>query len=1119
MKQKLMKQFFKRGLSMTLSIAVALTLLPVNFAAATGDAAEENVIKLREGGSYTMPYNTSVSLESPDITLETPDAMVSNVSPIAAVEIKEVEETTLPALHNSSITDNGTGYKTRPYSQCFNAADSGLDIRNAEMTITKADGTDTYKVYSEGLDLYFSMKHPTAGVGIGHTFSKGEFAIKIYKDAANKDMTRNTFNIQAHDRSIFFFLTAKCFDGQDYANDVYDTAQNPNIQGEFTFLRKMTEEELKQEKAEDVDWSDTSLDLVAPGYKVAKSIVSGKKYLIGYKWSNNADTEVNFGKAGIIIFYPTALVNGNAVTTKRTFTKLVYGTRTVKDPGSVVIKGKRPGTTYITVDGVRYTIQVLAQDEIEVDEEITIPKGGKRFFRTDNPEDVTSSDPSVVTFSSLGDEGKGEAPALYNAKIKPSGTHTLEQVYEMQVPNWSIDMRDAELVVTQEGENYSIFSEFENKYLVNLDAKEYFSQTKVLQKLTKVAGEDSFDIQRQHATSKNGRYVYFHYPFKGFDGYSDRSSKNGDYGMEFLEKKDIKSDADLIPGYQRVGKITSGKKYLITNIYHDDVSDEDVIIVLYPKNGFKEQNKMFKMTEVTGITIEGKGENGQSAILEIDNKVYRVTIGACKHEEYRLEGEKLPTCTEKGASGKKICLLCGEAFEESKETDALGHEYGDPVVTEASREEDGESVTTCERCGDEQRETVQTSEEFVEAELDAAIAAAEEKEEADYTPASWANFQEKLTQAREKKESGTKAERIAATDALLEAMDKLEDAAEYAEKQTELNTAKSNAAEKLAQTDVYTADSLKNLQDALDAANALENPTLQQLIDAARAINTAISKLKTLEDEAKENLINELEDLLVEAESLIDNTEEKEKYTTESWAAFEEAFNRIYDENLNGLTADELQALLDELTVKMNVGEGGLVLKGQGGDNPGGDNPGGDNPGGQTPGPGGQTPAPGGATPGPGGATPVPGGATLQDGATQMVGDMEYKVVSAAAKTVTIIKGSNAAKVTIPATVRIGNEECKVVAIGDGAFSGRKKLKKITIGANVESIGKKAFFNCKKLSSVIFKGSKMPKLGKQAFKKGSSKVTVKLPKSLKKQKKAISAQLKKAGMSKKVKVK
>ncbi len=1118
MKQKFMKQFFKRGLSMTLSIAVALTLLPVNLAAATGDAAEENVIKLREGESYTMPYNTSVSLESPDITLETPDAMVTDVSPVAAVEIKEGAEMTLPALHNSSLTDDGTGYKDRPYSQCFNAADSNLDIRDAEMTITKADGEDTYKVYSEGLDLYFSMKHPTGKVGIENTFTKGDFAIKIYKDAANKNSDRTTFNIQAHERSIFFYLPRKCFDGQGYANNVYDQTAKPDIQGEFTFLRKMTAKEIEEEKAEDIDWTDKSLDSVVPGYKVAKSIVSGGKYLIGHKWANEAEGEVNFGKSGIVIFYPT-ISTGNVATTKRAFTKLVYGTHTVEDPGSVVIKGKRPGTTYITVDGVRYTIRVLAQDEIEVDEEITIPKGGKRFFRTDNPEDATSLDPSVVTFSSDGDNGKGEAPALYNAKIKPSGTHTLEQVYEMRVPNWSIDMRDAELVVTQEGENYSIFSEFENKYLVNLDATEYFSETKVLQKLTKVAGEDSFDIQRQHATSKNGRYVYFHYPFKGFDGYSDRSSKDGDYGMEFLEKKDIKSDADLIPGYRRVGKITSGKKYLITNIYHDDASDEDVIIVLYPKNGFKEQNKMFKMTEVTGITIEGKGENGQSAILEIDNKVYRVTIGACKHEEYRLEGEKLPTCTEKGNSGKKICLLCGEAFEEGGETDALGHEYGEPVVTEASREEDGESVKTCERCGDEQRETVQTSEEFVEAELDTAIATAEGKEEADYTPTSWANFQEKLTQARAKKESGTKAERIAATDALLEAMDKLEDAAEYAEKQTELNTAKSNAAEKLAQTDVYTADSLKSLQDALDAANALENPTLQQLIDAARAINTAISKLKTLEDEAKENLINELEDLLVEAESLIDNTEEKEKYTTESWAAFEEAFNRIYDENLNGLTADELQALLDELTVKMNVGEGGLVLKGQGGDNPGGDNPGGDNPGGQTPGPGGQTPGPGGQTPGPGGVTPGPGGATLQDGATQMVGDMEYKVVSAAAKTVTIIKGSNAAKVTIPATVRIGNEECKVVAIGDGAFSGRKKLKKITIGANVESIGKKAFFNCKKLSSVIFKGSKMPKLGKQAFKKGSSKVTVKLPKSLKKQKKAISAQLKKAGMSKKVKVK
>ena len=46
----------------------------------------------------------------------------------------------------------------------------------------------------------------------------------------------------------------------------------------------------------------------------------------------------------------------------------------------------------------------------------------------------------------------------------------------------------------------------------------------------------------------------------------------------------------------------------------------------------------------------------------------------------------------------------------------------------------------------------------------------------------------------------------------------------------------------------------------------------------------------------------------------------------------------------------------------------------------------------------------------------------------------------------------------------------------------KKKLKYAVIGKNVSRIGNKAFFNCKKLSIVTFKTTKLKKVGKFAFK-------------------------------------
>ncbi|MCR5101873.1 MAG: leucine-rich repeat domain-containing protein, partial [Butyrivibrio sp.] len=88
--------------------------------------------------------------------------------------------------------------------------------------------------------------------------------------------------------------------------------------------------------------------------------------------------------------------------------------------------------------------------------------------------------------------------------------------------------------------------------------------------------------------------------------------------------------------------------------------------------------------------------------------------------------------------------------------------------------------------------------------------------------------------------------------------------------------------------------------------------------------------------------------------------------------------------------------------------------------------------------------------------------------------------------------------ISLGATVTIGNSEYKITSIGKKAFSGCKKLSKITIDKNVTEIKASAFKGCKKLSKITIKNPSISKIGKQAFKNISSKATVTIKTSSKK---------------------
>lgn len=132
---------------------------------------------------------------------------------------------------------------------------------------------------------------------------------------------------------------------------------------------------------------------------------------------------------------------------------------------------------------------------------------------------------------------------------------------------------------------------------------------------------------------------------------------------------------------------------------------------------------------------------------------------------------------------------------------------------------------------------------------------------------------------------------------------------------------------------------------------------------------------------------------------------------------------------------------------------------------------------------------------------------------------LEYRVTSLTAATVEVAVQKNTAltKIVVPDTIILDKKPYKVTSvapsafknfkkaitaaigknvetIGDGAFAGCVKLKKITIkSAQLTSIGKKAFQKCKALKNIIIKSKLLKTVGKNAFKGIHKKAAIKVP--------------------------
>ena len=139
------------------------------------------------------------------------------------------------------------------------------------------------------------------------------------------------------------------------------------------------------------------------------------------------------------------------------------------------------------------------------------------------------------------------------------------------------------------------------------------------------------------------------------------------------------------------------------------------------------------------------------------------------------------------------------------------------------------------------------------------------------------------------------------------------------------------------------------------------------------------------------------------------------------------------------------------------------------------------------------------------------------------IGRLKYKVsrVNADGTGEAALTGSVTKKLTtlnIPDTIRIEGKNFKVTSVEKKAFQNCRKLKKVVFGKYVSAVRAQAFMGCRSLKSVQIKGKALRSISTGAFKKTSAKMTVSAKKLSKKQKAGLMKKFRKAGMSKKAKM-
>lgn len=132
----------------------------------------------------------------------------------------------------------------------------------------------------------------------------------------------------------------------------------------------------------------------------------------------------------------------------------------------------------------------------------------------------------------------------------------------------------------------------------------------------------------------------------------------------------------------------------------------------------------------------------------------------------------------------------------------------------------------------------------------------------------------------------------------------------------------------------------------------------------------------------------------------------------------------------------------------------------------------------------------------------------------------KYSIMTTGGQNVATYLGASGKKVTavsIPAVIKVNGIKIKVTAIAPKALFKYKALKSVTIGANIQSIGKQAFQGSRKLNKITIKSTVLKAIGAKALSGISKTAEIKVPA---KKKKAYKRLLKKrCGYVKTMKVK
>lgn len=240
----------------------------------------------------------------------------------------------------------------------------------------------------------------------------------------------------------------------------------------------------------------------------------------------------------------------------------------------------------------------------------------------------------------------------------------------------------------------------------------------------------------------------------------------------------------------------------------------------------------------------------------------------------------LDELTERGNKEELIALIATtDAYVQDDYTSGTWNTYADAL---AKAKEVAENVDATQTEIDEAKEALSTAianliRKGDKAALNALIETAEALEQDAYTTDSWNALQNALTAAKEvaEKEEPLQDEVDNAADILRAALDNMVKRGD----KTALTAAVAEA-EALDET-AYTTDSWTAFQETLTAAKAvLDNAdaTQSDADQALEALQNAVNALAKLGDKT------ELEALIAEVEA-----SEEEQYTTDSWAAFQEA--------------------------------------------------------------------------------------------------------------------------------------------------------------------------------------------------------------------------------------